>query len=98
MRVIYSAEAHNDFASIGLWIAADNPVRAEPFIEELHGACEALADMPRAFPLLPHRKESGIRRRPIASYLIFYRTNDDEVEILRVLHGARDYEQLLFPG
>jgi toxin ParE1/3/4 len=28
-------------------------------------------------------------------YLIFYRIQDDRVEILRVLHGARDLEDIL---
>lgn len=97
MKVVYSAEARADFAVIGLWIAEDNPVRAETFVDELHAACEALADMPRAFQLLPHRKGSGIRRRPYGRYLIFYRAGADRVEIVRVLHGARDYEAVLFP-
>jgi toxin ParE1/3/4 len=28
-------------------------------------------------------------------YLIFYRTQDDEIEIIRVIHGARDIETIL---
>ncbi|TAE49913.1 MAG: type II toxin-antitoxin system RelE/ParE family toxin, partial [Oscillatoriales cyanobacterium] len=28
-------------------------------------------------------------------YLIFYRIQDDRVEVLRVLHGARDLEDIL---
>jgi plasmid stabilization system protein ParE len=53
--------------------------------------------MPRAFPLLPRHEESGIRRRPFGGYLIFYRVLDDAVEVLEVIHGARDYESVLFP-
>ena len=53
--------------------------------------------MPRAFPLLPNWEEQGIRRRPFGDYLIFYRINKDQVEILHILHGARDYEAILFP-
>jgi toxin ParE1/3/4 len=29
------------------------------------------------------------------SYLVFYRRRDDEVEVLRVLHGARDLHSIL---
>jgi len=32
------------------------------------------------------------------NYLIFYVVGRTEVRILRVLHGARDFEPLLFPG
>jgi len=29
--------------------------------------------------------------------LIFYRIATDAIEILHILHGARDYEEILFP-
>ncbi len=39
----------------------------------------------------------GIRRRPYGNYLIFHRVAGNTIEILHVLHGARDYEAILFP-
>jgi toxin ParE1/3/4 len=35
------------------------------------------------------------RVKDFKDYLIFYRIQDDQVEILRVLHGARDLEGVL---
>ena len=32
----------------------------------------------------------GLRSLPVENYLIFYRVRDDTVEVLRVIHGARD--------
>ena len=49
------------------------------------------------FPLLPNWEERGIRRLPFGDYLIFYRIDSEQVEILHVLHGARDFEAILFP-
>jgi toxin ParE1/3/4 len=40
----------------------------------------------------------GIRAwqiRGFASYLIFYRPSSDGIEVIRVLHGARDIETIL---
>jgi toxin ParE1/3/4 len=40
----------------------------------------------------------GIRRMPITGFprhLIFYRAEEKEIRILRVVHGARDLESLL---
>jgi plasmid stabilization system protein ParE len=40
----------------------------------------------------------GTRRMPIAGFprhLIFYRAEEEEIRILRVVHGARDLESLL---
>jgi toxin ParE1/3/4 len=52
--------------------------------------------MPRAFPLLAHRKNKDVRRRVHGNYLIFYRVGADRIDVLHVLHGAQDYESWLF--
>ncbi|MEH2524525.1 plasmid stabilization system protein ParE [Bradyrhizobium sp. AZCC 2176] len=49
-------------------------------------------------PLAPRYEHLGIRRRPFGRFLIFYRVNKDAIEVVHILHGARDYEFLLFPG
>ena len=97
MKVIFAAEAELDLEHIGDYIAVDNPVRAESFVRELLGRCHALADMPRAFPLVPRYEHTGVRRRPYGDYLIFYRVGADVVDILHVLNGAQNYEAILFP-
>ena len=41
----------------------------------------------------------GTRRMPVtgfAKYLIFYRSSESEILVLRVVHGARDLESLFF--
>ena len=98
MKVVLTAAARLDIAEIGDWIAQDSPRRAVSFIDEIDRACDGLADMPRRFQLAPGHEDTGIRRRPYGNYLIFYRIKDEEtVEVLHVLHGARDYEKILFP-
>ena len=97
MKVIVTEAAFDDLMRIGRTIKADNPARAETFVAELYDRCRRLAVMPRAFPLLPGREESGVRRRPHGNYRIFYRINGNVVEVLHILQGARDYEAILFP-
>lgn len=53
--------------------------------------------MPHSFPRLPQRPAVDLRRRVHGNYLIFYRVSGESVEILHVLHGAMDYERVLFP-
>lgn len=48
------------------------------------------------WPALADRRAGGLRRRLHAGYLIFYRVGTDRVEIVRIIHGARDYPSLLF--
>lgn len=53
--------------------------------------------MPRAYPLAPRYEHRGVRRRSHRGYLIFYRIHAEVIEILHILHCARDVEALLFP-
>lgn len=95
MKVVVTDAAFADMLEIGNAIAKDSPHRAETFIDELHERCRMLETMPEAYPLLTGYEEAGIRRRLHGNYMIFYRIARGEVEVLRVFHGARDYEQVL---
>ncbi len=97
MNVIWSPAARADLEDIRNYILADNPARAVTFIQKMVEAADAIADMPRAFPLVPRLEHRGIRRRGYGAYLIFYRIQDEAVELLHVTHGARDYIRALFP-
>lgn len=96
MKVLITEEAWADMLGIGRNIMQDNPARAGSFVDELYDRCQTLADTPRAYPLLPNYESEGIRRRAHGNYLIFFRVEGETVEVLHVLHGARDYERLLF--
>ena len=96
MKVHVTEAAWGDMLEIGRAILSDNPARAASFIDELYERCESLGDNPSAYPLLPEHESTGIRRRVFGNYLIFYRIGDEVIEVLHVLHGAQDYERLLF--
>jgi toxin ParE1/3/4 len=95
MIVVVSGAAEADLESIGDWIARDNPARALTFVQELRRRCESLIDGPYRFTRVPRYEHLGIRRRVYRDYLIFYRIVDDRIEILRVIHGAREYKSIL---
>jgi plasmid stabilization system protein ParE len=97
VEVFLTDAAIADLEAIGDWIATDNPARALAFIGSLRARCLQLGDMPLAFPIVPRYATWEVRRRPVGDYLIFYRVTGSRVEILHVLHGARDYEPILFP-
>jgi addiction module RelE/StbE family toxin len=96
MRVVITAAAKADLLAIRRYIEADNPTRAVSFVEELLDRCQALADTPRAYPLVPRYEHFGIRRCVHGDYLIFYRLQPEQIEVIHVLQGARDIEALLF--
>jgi len=54
--------------------------------------------MSERFPLVPRYEATGVRRRGHGDYLIFYRVEAEKVIILHILHGARNYNTILFPS
>nr|WP_314122930.1 type II toxin-antitoxin system RelE/ParE family toxin [uncultured Brevundimonas sp.] len=91
MRVRLADAALRDLSAIEGHLALDNPNAAKRLVRALFERCETLAQNPRRYP------EAGVadlRKRAEGAYLIFYRVTDD-VEIVRILHAARDWTHLL---
>ncbi len=91
MIVRLTDQAKVDVTGIGDWIAADNPARAETFIDELVERSHSLAQHPRRFPVATYVNGEAIRKLTHADYLIFYSVGEQEVYILRIVHGSRDW-------
>ena len=93
-------QAVSDLAAIAEHIAKDRPKSAERFLKEAEKTIESLADMPllggRCEFSSPHLQDVRIWSvRKFRNYLIFYRPIDNGIEVLRVIHGARDLEILV---
>jgi plasmid stabilization system protein ParE len=97
MKLVFAAAAKADLLQIGDRIAKDSPVRSLSFVDDLEQRCQRLTSMPETYQLIPGFEDRGVRRVPHGNYLIFYRVIEDAIEVLHVLHGARDYEAILFP-
>jgi toxin ParE1/3/4 len=97
MKIKFSLAALRDLMDIGEHISITNRRRAETFTLELEAAAVSIAEMPLAFPLVPRAENVRLRRKRHRRYLIFYVAGEAGVEIIRILHGARDYERVLFP-
>jgi hypothetical protein len=95
MIVIFTGEAERDLEEIGDHIAIDDPYVALRFVRALRDRCLALADFPNRFPMVERYAAEGLRRCRHGNYLIFYRVEADRVVIVHVLHGARDYPEIL---
>jgi toxin ParE1/3/4 len=81
--------ARIDLIEIADFIALDNPARALSFIAEIEAIMSTIAERPGSFPARDELA-AGLRSARHGRYLIFFVTGDDMVQIVRVLHGARD--------
>lgn len=99
-RVAKHRKAKRDVLQAFVYIGQDNLGAAERFLAAFDRDVRTLADMPGigAKREFPNPKLAGPRSLPITGftkYLIFYRYDAREVQILRVIHGARDIEKAL---
>lgn len=88
-RFVTSPSAERDITEIARYIARNNPVRAMSFARELRAAIAATAKRPLAYRERIEI-EPGLRASRHGRYLIFFRFDGELVEVLRVVHGARD--------
>ena len=88
-----SPRASSDLIEIWSYIADDSVANADAFIDKIYETIELLARQPGSGR---HREElaSEIQSFPVGRYIIFYRVVAGAIEIVRVLHGARDIENL----
>lgn len=95
MKVIITPQARTDLKTVIRWIGTNNLERAESFSSELIQACQSLARHPRRFPAVRVTSGHEVRKRVYDRYVILYRVLEREVEVLRIVYGARDWAALL---
>jgi len=95
-NVVFLQSALDDLEEIVLYISKESKKSAM----EMHDKIVKLASKLETFPKLgiqvPDKKmrERGFRMIAVDRYLLFYKVHPEEIIILRVLHGARDYPRL----
>ncbi len=92
-RIVKHPQALQDLDDIWDYIAEDNPRAADSFIDKIESKCITLANHPEIGPRC-ETLSPALRFLAINSYLIFYHPLDDGIEVVRVLHGARDIDNL----
>jgi toxin ParE1/3/4 len=98
-RLLVREQAWADLEELGAFIAKDNPAAASEVVHQLRLSFELLARMPQLGRVVRKIKTTDQLRMWLSpafpNYLIFYRELPDGVEIVRVLHGARDIRRIL---
>lgn len=92
-RHILSPEAAAEMSEIFAYIAADNPDAAEKLINRFHDLFRLIARNPALGKERPELEEK-LRSIPEGSYQIFYRSWASNILIVRVLHTARDLDEI----
>ncbi|MGA2003461.1 MAG: type II toxin-antitoxin system RelE/ParE family toxin [Terriglobales bacterium] len=92
---VLSPDALQDLQDIWDCIAPDNVTAADQLEGDFFNAFEKLARRPRMGHTRRDITERDVRFWPTGSYLIVHRESPDALQVLAVLHGARDIPEVM---
>ena len=94
MRLRRLPRAIRDVDDIWHWIAAEDLEAAERWVRRIVEATDRLTEFPKSGAPRPELAP-GARSIVIGRYLVLYRVGPDSIDIMRVVHGARDLRAIL---
>jgi toxin ParE1/3/4 len=92
-RVIRSPRSRLDLLEIGQHISQENPAAADRMLLRIDEKLQLLAENPlmgESRPELP----GNVRSVSVGMYVILFRPLEDGIQLVRVVHGARDIDSL----
>lgn len=84
-----TAQAERDLEDIWLYIAMDNIPAADALLDTIVRQCQLLQEQPLMGKARPELA-THVRSLPVERYVVFYIPSEKGIEIVRVLHAARD--------
>lgn len=87
-RIIWLPSAKRDLRQLRQYIARDSRRNATRFVQKIRDTVNGIRRFPESGSLVPEL-EVELREIFVGSYRVIYRINEEVVEILNVIHGAR---------
>lgn len=95
LSIRWSQTAWDDVDQIVEFIAQDSPTYAVAFIRQARDLARSLKHYPNRGRMVPEISVAAIRELPLGSHRMIYRVSEDTVDVLGIVHGARDLTALL---
>ncbi|QHE54216.1 type II toxin-antitoxin system RelE/ParE family toxin [Pontibacillus sp. HMF3514] len=91
-EIIWAQSAVNDLDEICTYISHDSEEYARLFARRILEAIEQVATFPLSGKIVPELKNQLIRGKIHGNYRIIYRDMGEVLEVVRIMHAARDFE------
>jgi len=88
-RVLFRPDAEADLSAIAVHVAKHSKSRARALVQRLQARCLVLVAHPLAGRPRPELGED-LRSLSDRPYVLVYRLVGNDVEVIAILHGARD--------
>ena len=92
-RILRTARAEEDYREIWDFVARDDPTAADRLLRKFDEKLQLCVTNP-GMGTLRERYAPGLRSIPVGNYVLFYRPAENGIELIRVLHGARNFNRI----
>ena len=89
MKIVWSPLAIERVSEIAQYIAQDDPVLAEKWVDAIFDKVERLEDFPQSGRKIPELQRSDLREIVFSNYRIVYQLDQNRVSILTVRHSRQ---------
>ena len=89
MKVNWTLQAQRRLRQLHRYIAKDQPLNADQFIDRLTRHAATLGGNPHAWPRVPKFKRDDLRYASVGDYRIIFLILADRIDILAVRHTER---------
>ncbi len=98
-NIEYSMESKQDLIDIKRYIKYNlqEPNTAQKLITKIKKEIDSLKDNPEMYSVIDDDiiKRFKIRKLVVDNYIVFYRINNENIQIVRVMYGRRNWITLL---
>jgi addiction module RelE/StbE family toxin len=98
-NIEYSKESKQDLIGIKQYIKYNlqEPETAQKLISKIRNEINNLKNNPEMYAIIDDEliKKLEIRKMIVDNYIVFYRIKDNNIEIVRVMYGRRNWINLL---
>lgn len=92
-KVEWAGSAWIDLAEIAEYLERDSPSYAGAFVREVREASRSLRSFSERGRIVPELQDPNLRELILGSYRLLYRVYENEVRIIGIVHGARDFNR-----
>ncbi len=89
-QVAWAETAWRDLERIADYIAEDSPGYAAAFVRRVRDRARSLEEMAERGRVVPELEEPTVRELIVGSYRLIYEIEAADVNVLGLIHGARD--------
>jgi len=89
VKIIWSPLAVDRISEIAEYIALDNPVAAEKWVDDIFDSVKQLKQFPNSGRMIPELQLENFREIIFGNYRVIYRVDENQVSILTVRHGKQ---------